>query len=81
MDNATKSSLQVRLVMAVYRGEVSRLQKSPRPQGRQLLAELTNRSLELLTRTRAKLDGGAASHTELLREIKAARAELVGNGR
>lgn len=80
MDNATKTSLQVRLVMAVYRRELRRLRHAPRPQRRQLLAELTDRSLELLARTRAKLDGDAGSHAEILREINAARAKLVRHG-
>jgi hypothetical protein len=81
MDNATKSSLQVRLVLAVYRGELSRLQESPQPQRRQLLADLTDRSLALLARARAKLDGDATPHGEVLREINAARAELVRDRR
>jgi hypothetical protein len=75
MDSADRVRLQVRAVLVVYRAEVARIRQFSASSNvlRAELDDLRARSLQRLDETRARLDGSAAWHAELVGEIDRAR--------
>ena len=79
MDEAARARLQIRAVMVVFRAEMAHPRTDVADESRQRFkAQLRRRSLELLDNARAKLDGQAPWHPEVLAELLTARAEVVG---
>jgi hypothetical protein len=82
MDNPDRVRLQVRAVLVVYRAEVARIRRysaSPKVL-RADLDDLRARSLKRLDEAGAGLDGSAAWHPELVKEIDRARVLLIAEG-
>lgn len=84
MDETARKRMQIRVVLVVLRGEVTRMNRlGLSGDARATISEsLRSRSLQLLdaTRadaTRAKVKGRAAWHPELIGEIEHARAEVI----
>ena len=78
MDDARRMQRQIRAVLIAFRAEKRRLEPLIQSgDARQdQLDSLRARSLEILDEARAQLDGNAASHPRLLRELVEARAEV-----
>jgi hypothetical protein len=78
MDLAALTRMQIRAVLTAFRSENLRLRRLyPRGGGADARRRLSHRSVELLDNARARLDGEAIRHPELLDEIESAR-EVVG---
>jgi hypothetical protein len=78
MDSPERARLQIRAVHSVFGFEAARLARSGKSvdERREALESLRLRSLEILTNARAMLDGQAAWHVDVLRELDAVRAEI-----
>ena len=78
MDDAMRVRRQIRAVLIVFRAEKRRLEpliQSGDAQQEQL-DSVRARSVEILEAARAELDGGAAWHPRVLRELAEARDEI-----
>ena len=82
MDLAALTRMQIRVVLTVFRAEMTRLERAD-PLGASFGAGrlLRLRSIELLDTARARLNGGGVRYPELLSELKSARDEVTGEAR
>lgn len=79
MNTEARARLQIRAVLVVYRSETRRLARSRASDATRAAADdLKARSLALIHDAHAKLDGAAAWHDEVRRELDAARTEVAG---
>jgi hypothetical protein len=71
--------MQVRVVRVVMRSERARMTRwgVASAQRARFLGTLKSRSLEVLDATRARLNGNERRHSQLIREIELARAEVT----
>ena len=78
MDEARRMQRQIRAVLIVFRAEKARIERLIQSgDARQdQLDGLRARSVEILDAARAQLDGNAAWHLRLLKELAEARAEV-----
>ena len=79
MDLTTLTRMQIRVVLTVFRAEMTRLERVD-PLGASFDAGrlLRIRSMDLLENARARLNGRGSSHPELLAELDSAREEVAG---
>jgi hypothetical protein len=71
-DPASRTRLQIRAVLVVYRAERERADRRGTD-----LKPIRARSIEILDRVEAELDGKARWHTEVRQELTAARQEVT----
>jgi hypothetical protein len=71
-DPASRTRLQIRAVLVVYRAERERAERRGAD-----LAPIRARSIEILDRVEAELDGKARWHSEARDQLAAAREEIT----
>jgi hypothetical protein len=79
-DEARRMRRQIQAVLVVFRAEKARLEQAIQPGAARdhQLDDLRERSVAILDAARAQLDGNAAWHPKLLKELAEARAEVSG---
>ena len=77
MDAATKTRMQIRVVLTVFRSEQARKRRAQSDQATDEVGELLRaRSVEMLDDAQAELNGTALTHPELVDELNSARDEV-----
>jgi len=77
MDAATKTRMQIRVVLTVFRSEQARKRRAQSHQATNEVGELLRaRSVEMLDDAQAELNGTELTHPELVDELNSARDEV-----
>jgi hypothetical protein len=78
VDQAARVRLQIRVVLVVFRGEMTRMDRwnLSAADRKDFTDALRSRSFRILDSARESLNGSAPQHPDLVREIDEARGEV-----